>query len=168
MRAWVIGVVAAAVAGCAPSTRDTPLAELDLADGVTLATLQGDLPPNDRALLGTYALLHWPKSRFYCGQPIGGRGSAPSTVGEAIDQTRAYEAALERTQAKERVVQNSNIAREDETALITRIEHLVYERDMLYGRMGPAAATTPRGAEIKKSLEALHAELDQLRNRAGD
>jgi hypothetical protein len=164
----MIGVVAAAVAGCAPATRDTPLANLDLADGVTLASLQGDLPPNDRALLGTYALLHWPKSRFYCGQPIGGRGPEPSTVGEAIDQTRAYEAALERTQARERVVQTSNIAREEETALITRIEQLVYERDMLYARMGPAAATTPRGEEIKKRLEALRADLDLLRNREVD
>jgi hypothetical protein len=168
MRTLLIGVVAAAVAGCAPSTRDTPLADLDLADGVTLAALQGALPPNDRALLGTYALLHWPKSRFYCGQPIGGRGPEPSTVGEAIDQTRAYEAALERTRAKERVVQNANIAREEETALITRIEQLVYERDMLYGRMGPTAATTPRGAEIKESLDTLHSELDLLRNRAVD
>ena len=113
MRALMIGVVAAAVAGCAPSTRDTPLADLDLADGVTLAALQGALPPNDRALLGTYALLHWPKSRFYCGQPIGGRGPEPSTVGEAIDRTRTYEDALERTRAEERFAQNSDIARED-------------------------------------------------------
>lgn len=162
MRIVMTGVLAAALAGCAPSARDVSLAGLDLADGATLAKLQKALPLDDRAALGTYALLHWPQSAFYCGQPIGGRTAAAATVGEAIEQTRAYERALELAQAKEPPAVAS-AARIEETALVTRIEQLVYERDQLYGRVGPGAHQTRQAREINKRMAALRSELEQLR-----
>ena len=167
MRALFIGVFSAAVAGCAPSARDLSLAGLDLANGATLALLQKQLPQNDRAALGTYALLHWPKSKFYCGEAIGGSRALAAAVGQAIDQTRAYEANLQLAQAK---VQSGAVELGGQTAdkqLVTRIEQLVYERDMLYAQMGPAGEASPRGAQIKAGLTELRGQLDRLRHPRG-
>lgn len=168
MRALVVVVLAAAAAGCAPSVRDVSLSGLNLADGATLASLQKKLPQDDRAALGTYALLHWPKSKFYCGEAIGGSRSLPTTIGEAIDQTLAYETALQVAQnrTQKRSESGGMKDRAAETELVTRIEQLVLERDMLYGRMGPAAATSPRGAEIKTRLAELRHQLDLRRAQA--
>jgi sirohydrochlorin ferrochelatase len=164
MRVIVIGLLASVLSACAPAVRDIEIAKLDLADGRTLAQLQQKLPLDERAALGTYALLHWPQSKFYCGRPIGGQGSVATTVGEAIDQTRAYEASL----ALARASASTNAAlaiRSEETGLITRIEQLVLERDMLFAQAGPAAASTPRAADIKSEITALRLELEQLRAR---
>lgn len=163
MRAVLIGVVAAMLGGCAPAVRDRNLAGLDLADGETLAALQAALAPDDRGALGTYALLHWPKSKFYCGRPISGRGSMPTTIGEAIDQTRAYEARLAaQTQERTAVAMTAQMR---EKSLIDRMEQLVLERDKLYGQLGPAADRTPQGAAIKNRLESMRGELGRLRSR---
>lgn len=164
MRILILGALAATLAGCAPSVRETSLTGLDLADGEILSALQDSLPQDDRAALGTYALLHWPKSKFYCGKPIGGRGALAATIGEAIDQTRAYEIALATARAEARTGAAFS-ARQQETELVTRMEQLVFERDLLYGRMGPAADGTPRGAEIKKRLGEMRTELNALRAR---
>lgn len=164
MRALVVVVFAAALSACAQSARDISIAGLDLADGETLGALQKALPVDDRAALGTYALLHWPKSKFYCGQPIGGRVATADTVGEAIALTKAYEAELAKaaSQSPSKVVMAAD-AREGE--LIQKMERLVLERDMLYGQLGPvAAAATPRGAEITKQLDLMRAELDGIRS----
>lgn len=164
MRAFAGGILAALLAGCSASPRDVSIASLDLADGTTLAELQSTLPADDRAALGTYALLHWPKSKFYCGQPIGGGNAVASTVGEAIDQTRAYEKALEVAQAQTRASVAMS-AKAEERALIDRLEHLVLERDMLFARMGSAAHDTPRGTAIERQLAEVREELGQVRKR---
>lgn len=162
MRTLTAGILAAALAGCAPSVSDTALAGLNLADGATLAALQAALPQDDRAALGTYALLHWPKSRFYCGKPVGGRSPEAATVGEAIALTRTYERELEL--ARRAVVVTPGMARQTkERALITRIDHLVLERDMLFARNGAPIADSPRAAQIAQQLDGLRAELDDLR-----
>lgn len=163
MRVFVSGVMAAALGACTPAVGDVTLAGLDLADGKTLAALQEALPPDDRAALGTYALLHWPKSKFFCGKPIGGSAATAQTVGEAIAQTKAYEAALALAQAKAPTTATLT-PRAEETALITRMEQFVFERDTLYARMGPQADATPRGAEIKRRIADLREEIDALRN----
>lgn len=165
MRALMMGVLAAALGACAPAARDVSIIGLDLADGTTLASLQDALPVDDRAALGTYALLHWPKSKFYCGEPIGGRDTPAATVGEAIAQTKAYEAKLAAAQAQTRNSPTSP-ARAEEAALITRMEQIVFERDMLYARMGRAADTTPRGVEMTRQLDQMRTELEQLRGGA--
>lgn len=166
MRALISGVLAAALGACAPSARDVSIDGLDLADGRTLAALQDALPADDRAALGTYALLHWPKSRFFCGQPIGGRIATAATVGEAIALTQAYEAELAATQATKPKLAAQSV-RDEEAALVQQMERLVLERDMLYGEMGPvAAAATPRGSAIKQQLEAIRAQIDKLRQGA--
>lgn len=163
MRAVMIVILASSLGACAPGVRDIAIAELDLADGKTLAELQQALPPDDRAALGTYALLHWPRSKFYCGQPIGGQGGVAATVGEAIDQTRAYEASLALAEAATRT--NAALAdRAEETGLITRIEQLVLERDMLFGQLGPAARSNPRMLQIENDLAALRRDLETLRS----
>ena len=165
MRIIVMGVLTLALSGCAPSVRDVDLSGLDLADGKTLASLQDALPQDDRAALGTYALLHWPKSRFYCGEPIEGRSSIAATVGEAIAQTRAYERrlALARARTDAPVAQTS---RNEEIDLVNRMERLVLERDMLRSRMGPAAETAPEGITINRNLATIRTELAALRDRS--
>lgn len=165
MRGLVMGLLAMALGACAPPVRDVALAGLDLADGKTLASLQQALPQDDRAALGTYALLHWPKSKFYCGQPIGGRAAPAATVGEAIDQTRAYEAALQLAQGNRQTAVALS-AGSAEKALITRMEQLVLERDMLRGRLGPEADATVQGKQLAQRLEEMRAELGRLRDAA--
>lgn len=161
MRAIAVCVVAASLAACAPSVRERTLAGLDLADGNTLATLQAALTPDDRAALGTYALLHWPKSKFYCGRPIGDRGVAAKTIGEAIDQTRAYEVALQRVQAAAQIADAAEPGAA-QRALVTRMEALVLERDRLRSRIGPVADESPRGVAISQQLALIRAELEKL------
>lgn len=162
MRGVVLGLLAAALCSCAPSVQDVSLAGLDLADGETLAALQNALPQDDRAALGTYALLHWPKSKFYCGRPIGGRAAGADTVGEAIALTRAYETALELAQRSEAAT--ASVAKQtEERTLVTKMEQLVLERDMLFARAGPAASDIPRVTEIKHRLAQLRAELRDVR-----
>jgi hypothetical protein len=164
MRVIMSGILAGVLGACAPAVRDMRIADLDLADGKTLAKLQQALPPDDRAALGTYALLHWPKSKFYCGKPIGGRAREAVTVGDAIAQSRAYEASVALAEASART--NAALAaRSAETALVTQMEELVLERDMLFGRMGPSAASSARAVEIKAELAALRQELEQVRDR---
>lgn len=164
MRAAFGGILAAALAGCAPSAYDKPLSGLDLGDPATLSSLQNALPLDDRGALGTYALLHWPKSKFYCGKPIGGRGdSEVATVREAIALTRTYEREWEL--ARQNVAQTPAIARQrDERMLITRMDHLILERDKLFSEVGPRASATPRAEEIERKLAAVRAELDKLRS----
>ena len=166
MRVIAAGMLAALLAGCSTPPRDISIEGLNLADGATLAALQDALPQDDRAALGTYALLHWPKSQFYCGQPIGGRPSLAATVGEAIEQTRAYETKLTLAQARTQAQARTNAAlsaKAEETVLISRMEQLVYERDILYGRLGPGADMSPAGLRIKQRLATMRAELTELR-----
>ena len=87
------GVLAPLLRGCWTPLGNIPL-DGDLADGTTLTTLQEELPPHERAALGTYALLHWLKSKFYYREPIGDGQAVAATVGEPIEQTLVYEANL--------------------------------------------------------------------------
>lgn len=165
MRAMLIALVAAAVGGCTPAPRDISLTGLNLADNKTLSAIQARLTADDRAALGTYALLHWPQSKFYCGEPIGGQASAAATIGEAIDQTRAYEEALERVQAKARMT--AALAKQsEERALIAKLERVIFERDRLFSRLGPAALSSAEGRALSARLETFQAELSALRGTA--
>lgn len=146
---------AAAVAGCAPAPRDIAIAGLDLGNPAVLTRLQQQLPLDDRGTLGTYALLHWPQSKFFCGEPIGGQQPQARTVGEAIDQTRAYDLALANKQAPVATDRGAE-RRAQEAAVINRLEQALLERDMRKGS-GP----TDRAAE--RNIEALRAELTALR-----
>lgn len=163
MRAGIIAFLALATAGCAPGVQEVPLAGLDLADPATLARLQAELPLNDRAPFATYALLHWPKSKFYCGEPIGGTRPPAATIGEAIDQTRAYESALQSAQARASAADTS-ATREREKALIDRIDRLVFERDRLRGASDPTIVNrTDLAIKIEQQLQSARGELEQLR-----
>ncbi|WP_133365832.1 hypothetical protein [Qipengyuania sediminis] len=163
MRAIIAASLAALLWSCAGAPRDTALAGLDLADGRTLARLQAALPPDDRGALGTYALLHWPRSQFYCGDPIGGVTREAKTVGEAIDQTRAYEARLAKASAPKAAPTRAEQLEKQEQVLTTRIDRLVLERDMLYARLGPAAASSSRKREIEQAISATRSKLEKLR-----
>lgn len=166
MRIIAAGVLAAVLAGCSASPRDISIEGVNLADGATLAALQNAVPQDDRAALGTYALLHWPKSRFYCGKPIGGTNAEVTTVGEAIALTRAYEAALVR--AQQRQEQTPAIALQtEERALITQIDELVLKRDRLRTDAVSRASGTTRVAEITRQLADLRVRLDTLRSGNG-
>lgn len=166
MRILVIGILAAALTGCAQQVRDRPLAGIDFADPSTLAALQNALPLDERGALGTYALLHWPKSRYYCGKPPGRRGRVPITIGDAIDLTRAYEAELEFAQAATPIASSQSIGTSREAMLIDRIEQLVLQRDRLYLRTGAAGDAAPQATQINDELNAIREELNRLRNSA--
>lgn len=163
MRAMIVGLLAMALAACAPAPRDVRLAGLDLGNPRTLAALQQNVPVDERAALATYALLHWPQSKFYCGEPIGGSQPLPQTVGEAIDQTRAYEAALETGKAREGTPVRSAAQARDKT-LVDRIDYLVLKRDML--RMSPGTPPDPAAPSlpaIERELATLRSELAEAR-----
>lgn len=164
MRYAVAGCLAALLAGCSTPPRDIAIAQLDLADGKTLASLQAALSPDDRAAIGTYALLHWPKSKFYCGEPIGGDRTVAATVGEAIEQTRAYEAKLALAQATANQTAAAS-AQDQQKLLIDQMERLVLQRDMLFGKLGPNAQSSLEAHEIKTRLAILRSELLELRDR---
>lgn len=163
MRALGVCAFVALVGACTPAVTEIALSEVDLADGKTLASLQEALPPDDRAALGTYALLHWPKSKFYCGKPIGGQVKEARTVGEAIAITRAYEIALaEKVQAEKMAAGNLKQIKERE--LVTRMEQLVLERDMLRSSGSTDPGTSRREREIKDELAQFRTELAALRS----
>lgn len=167
MRVIAAGVLAAVLAGCSTPPRDISIKGLNLADGTTLAALQNAVSQDDRAALGTYALLHWPKSKFYCGKPIGGSNAEVNTVGEAIALTRAYETAL--LLAKHEQAQTPAVARQvEERAVITQIDELVLKRDLLRTRVGPKANETAGAAEINRQLARLRLRLDQMRSAPPD
>lgn len=165
MRTILLGLGAAALAGCSPAARDVALAGLDLADPATLARLQADLPLDDRGVLATYALLHWPRSRFYCGEPIGGTRALPETIGEAIAQTRAYETALVAAKARQGGGTALSPALQRERAIVDRIDLLVLKRDMQRGAMPAPPSSLSR--DIERELAALRSELAQLRSVKG-
>ena len=163
MRRIVLGIAIASLTGCAASPVDTPIGNVDLADGKVLAALQAALPLDDRAAFGTYALLHWPKSKYYCGKPIGGRRAVARTVGEAIEQTRAYEAEFAAAQAL--TAKNAIAAPNgEEQQLINRMERLVLERDMLFATLGPGADTSPKAREIRDQLATMRGQLAAIRS----
>lgn len=163
MRAIVAVVLAAALVNCSAAVHDRPLATLDLGDAAVVASLQNRLPPDDRAAFATYALLHWPKSKFYCGKPIGGQTGQARTVGDAIAVTRAYESALASAQKVSPPTPAMSRQRR-ERALVTQIDDLVRQRDDLYVRDGAQARNSAGAARIEERLAALRTALDELRS----
>lgn len=157
----VLAACGALMTACAQPVRDRSLADLDLADRATLESLQAALPLDDRGALGTYALLHWPKSRFYCGRPADPSSRPAQTVGEAIEQTRLYEAQYRLAVAKTPVSAKRDDRASRDRDLVFQIEQLVTERDMLRSRKTSEATT--RTAEIDNQISKLRVELGALR-----
>lgn len=156
------------LASCGQDVRDTPLAGLDLNDRALVASLRERLAPDDRAPFATYALLHWPGSRLYCGSPPNdGAGREPETIGEAIEVTLAREEELEKARAAAVEPQTDfDHQRALETRAIDRVEELVLKRDMLATRLGPDASKSPEWKRLKRMLDEATEDLAALRRKA--
>lgn len=157
MRRWLALAGSALLAGCWNTPRDLALAGLDLGSPAVIAQLSKDLPQKERAAFATYALLHWPESKAYCGRPMFSGGGRPATVGEAVDRTLEFESSLARKRAAEKEAPSvfEQRARHKQN-LVDEFDRLTIERDKL--------TSEPRiSAESKQRIEALDKEMEANR-----
>lgn len=155
------------LASCGQDVRDTPLAGLDLNDRTLVASLRERLAPDDRAPFATYALLHWPGSKLFCGSPPNdSTGREPETIGEAIEVTLAREEKLEKARTAAAEPQSALDHQQAlETRAIDRVEELTLERDMLATSLGPNTSKSPEWQRLKRKLEEATEDLAALRRK---
>lgn len=163
MRCLLVLAGSLALAGCAAAPRDIALAGLDLSSPAVIAQVSEGLPQKQRAALATFALLHWPESKAYCGRPVFKGAGQPNTVGEAIDKTIEFETALMRKRIEEKMPpsifeQQTQYRRQ----LIDEFDQLTLERDMLTSRAMPAAEKESRIQEINRKLAENRETRDRL------
>lgn len=163
-----IGAIVAAVsmlASCSPPPREASLAGLDLNDPGTLRTLSRDLSGPDRAALATYALLHWPGSKSFCGRPAFARVRPPATVGEAIGMTLAFDGELAAKRRAERRPGDRFAERADrERRLVDEFDQLTLERDMVEA----GAMNEPTRSRRLRELDARLAANSEMRRATPD
>lgn len=151
-KSLVIGI-GFALTACTTAPRDERIADLDLADSQVISRLGEHLSVRERGALATYALLHWPGSKAFCGQPVF-RGPQPQTVGEAIEKTLEFEDDLASKRAAERAPRSPIEQREwEERTLIDEFDQLTLDRDMLTTSELPKAELTKRLKEIDRKME---------------
>ena len=155
-RGGLVLLISLALAGCAKNQLDTPLAELDLADPSVIRELQSGLGERERAALATYALLHWPGSKAYCGQPLF-RGPQPRTVSEAIEKTIGFQLALERKRAEETRPASSIEQR------ARRLRGLVVQFDEMEHQIAKTESSTLPKDEKRSQIATLRAAMDDNR-----
>lgn len=154
MRQMLCFALCAALAACAMGTqRDVALAGHDLNDPRVVATLGAGLTTSERAAFATYALLHWPNSKSFCGQPTFSKKPA-ATVGEAIEETVGFERALERKRLAERDIPNFWEQRAiDEQRLVDAFDQLTLDRDMVASSDLPQRSKEARLSDIDRKLD---------------
>ena len=151
------------LAACGTPPREVKLAGLDLGQPALLEKLRKGLAPGDGAALITYAAFHWPGSKNYCGRPVFAQAVEPKTVGEAIDRTIAFEAALDRKRTAE--AQPASPASEraqQDRQLIDRFDDLTLRRDMILGRQGGQADRASELRKIEQQIEFVRQERAKL------
>lgn len=160
-------VVAAAtiVSGCNQDVRSRPLATIDLSNLETVAAAGRKLPERERGALVTYALLHWPGSKSYCGSPIDQHQKAPSTVGEAIQVTFDFEKSLEATRQAALMKSPVELAAAQDQMLIDRLEALTLDRQRLALGAGDSSPERRRAAAIDREIEAVKRQRQELTDR---
>lgn len=149
----LIGLIAT-LSACAVAPRDERVASLDLSDTKVLARLGKSLSVRERGALATYALLHWPGSKAFCGQPVFS-GAQPQTIGEAIDKTLQFEGDLAAKRAAERAPLSPVEQRAaEERALIDEFDQLTLDHDMLITSDLPPKELASKLREIDRKMEA--------------
>lgn len=167
IRAIVAASAMITAASCNAPVSDTPLAGLDLNDARVVGRIARQLPDRESLAFTTYALVHWPGSKTYCGRPIAQSERVAGTVGEAVSQTLEFEAALEKTRQASRAEPTSRLerAREQRTLLTDKIEQLVRKRDVLYARLGESARTSPEAKQLEQEMQQLQSQRSALENQ---
>lgn len=142
------------LASCSAAPRDIALAGLDLGEPAVIAQISKDLPQRERAAFATYALLHWPESKAYCGRPMFKGADQPLTVGEAVDKTMHFETALARKRIEEKKQAPSIFERQaqEKKRLVDEFDQLTLERDMLASAAIPASEKDRRTRELDRKL----------------
>ena len=162
-RAFLVLAAACLLSACGTPPRDVPLAGLDLGEPTVLAELKQGLAPDQRAALIDYAIFHWPGSKSYCGRPAFARQDEPATIGEAIDRTMAFEAALTRKRLVE-VQPASPVALRAQQAqqLVDRFEELTLRRSMILAQRGGQVERAGELKAIDRQLETVRRERAKL------
>lgn len=163
MHRWLVLAGTMVLAGCAGAPRDLALAGLDLNDPTVVALASEGLPQKERAAFAVYALLHWPKSKAYCGRPMFSGSAQPATVGEAIASTMAFDAALARKRAAEGAAPSLFEQRSaQKKRLVDAFEDLTLQREMLASAPMSQAAREARMREIERELAENRVAREQL------
>lgn len=121
-------------------------------------------PTGGGAALITYAAIHDPASRHFCGKRlVDSRGEEPKTIGEAISLTLTQ---MAQNRAPERT-KNSETPAE---LIGKRLEEATFERDMVTDREsflladhGAAAKHLPEWRSLESRKVSLHRTLTSLR-----
>lgn len=141
------------LAGCAAAPRDIAIAGLDLNSPAVIAQVGKGLPQEQRAALATFALLHWPESKAYCGRPVFKGDAQPRTVGEAIDKTLEFETALARKRIEEKQAGSVFEQRaQRERRLVDEYEQMLIEREMLASEALSPVDKRRRSQELDRRL----------------
>lgn len=136
-----------------PEPRDALLAGKDLTNARVISALSNGLNPEDRAAFATYALIHWPGARAFCGRPMFSK-AVPATVGDAIAETTAFEDALNRKREEEKRPRSFFEQKAiDEKRLVDVFDQLTLDRDKLAGSDLPADEMAKRLKELDRKLD---------------
>lgn len=154
--------IALSLAGCALSTpHDISLGNKNLNDPSVVAELSRGLTPEERGAFATYALVHWPFSKSYCGGPVFSERLA-RTVGEAIAETQRFEADLARKRFLEKTPDIHEQRLIAEQKLADEFDRLTLERDMLAISPVSPSVRRDRAKEIEEKMAENRAALRAL------
>lgn len=149
----------AALAGCSADPRNIALAEVDLRNMESVATIRSHLDPQDSIAFANYVVRHHSMSASFCGQPLVDQGGkAPETIGEAIDLAIIRDeadrrAALEAKKPKH----HRQLLKEDWNNLISARDILVDSQSRLRMQYGEAATRRSEWTSLKTKM----AQIDQ-------
>lgn len=145
--------------GCTANLRDMALAEFDLRDMASVATIRSQLGPQDSIAFANFVARHHRKATNFCGQPlIDQGGKAPKTIGEAIDLAILRDeadrlAALEAQKPKHR----QQVLKDEWDSLIFARDILLDSQSRLQMEYGGKATRRPQWSSLKTKI----ADIDQ-------
>jgi hypothetical protein len=158
-----------ACAACGQDVRQRQLGDLALGDMAVLQELGQDLSAEERALLATYSIAHWPGSSAFCGEVlIDQSGRQPSTIGEAIAMTKARETAREEQLARAALPKTPlEELLERRSFLEGQQEQLFVQKELMLNEHGNAARQTASWAAIEREIVQGYAVITKLNEDIG-
>jgi hypothetical protein len=152
------------LATCGGDVRDRRLAEVDLSNMEFVHQLARELGPTEGAALITYAAIHDPASRHFCGRRLlDSRGQEPKTIGGAVSLTL-------KQMAQNRAPERSKNRETPAGLLGKQLDEAIFERDMvtdhesfLLADHGAAAKHLPEWRSLEFRKVSLQRTLTSLR-----
>jgi hypothetical protein len=142
------------LSACATEVRSKRIADVDLADMEVVRALGQEMTETDRAAFNTFVVKHVATSARFCGRTLlRPDGREPTTIGEAIDLTRARETEIRKA------LLAAQAPKTPRQLLEERWKRLTSERDLMIDHQtwltaehGPAAKQLPEWKSLQVGL----------------